>query len=91
MSCQVLVIACLVVVGQLYCCLAVLRNLSIQAQEFGASAIGGLPLLPPAGHVVVPRALYDHLRHDWNDRVLEAVVRWGNPHTAATVASFGTA
>ena len=44
----------------------------------GLSVAGGLPLLPPAGHVVVPRAVYDHLRHDWNDRVLEAAVRCGS-------------
>ena len=38
----------------------------------------GLPLVPPADHVVVPRAVYDRLRHAWNDRVLEASV--GLPH-----------
>ena len=59
-----------------------IARLSSACQDFGASVTGGLPLLPPAGHVVVPRALYDHLRHNWNDRVLEAAVRWDTLHPA---------
>ncbi len=44
----------------------------------------GLPLVPPADHVVVPRAVYDRLRHAWNDRVLEASVgsHWLHPTTS---------
>jgi len=43
-------------------------------QDFEAHMAQGLPLVPPADHVVVPRAVYDRLRHAWNDRVLEASV-----------------
>ena len=44
------------------------------SQDFEADIAQGLPLVPPADHVVVPRAVYDRLRHAWNDRVLEASV-----------------
>ena len=52
----------------------ILRLSRLCAQDFEAHMAQGLPLVPPADHVVVPRAVYDRLRHAWNDRVLEASV-----------------